>query len=51
MRRLYASTRRPVLWHTLHGANPANAGYGLETKNKATLAVRRLPAFAAFRAL
>ena len=37
MRRLYAATRRPVLWHTLHGANPAHAGYGLETKNKATL--------------
>ncbi len=51
VRRLYASTHRPVLWHTLHGANPANAGYGLETKNKATLAVRRLPAFTAFRAL
>ncbi len=51
MRGLYAATRRPVLWHTLHGANPANAGYGLETKDKATLAVHRLPAFAAFRSL
>jgi hypothetical protein len=51
MRRLYASTRRPVLWHTLHGANPANTGYGLEIKNKAKLTVRRLPAFTAFRTL
>jgi hypothetical protein len=51
IRRLFAVTRRPVLWHTLHGANPANAGYGLETKDKATLAVRRLPAFTTFRAL
>ena len=51
VRRLFAATRRPVFWHNLHGANPANPGYGLETKNKATLAVRRLPAFTTFRAL
>lgn len=51
VRRLFAATRRPVFWHNLHGANPANPGFGLETKNKATLAVRRLPAFTTFRAL
>lgn len=51
IRRLYAATRRPVFWHNLHGANPAHPGFGLETKNKATLAVRRLPAFTTFRAL
>jgi hypothetical protein len=51
IRRLFAVTRRPVFWHNLHGANPAHPGFGLETKDKATLAVRRLPAFTTFRAL
>jgi len=51
VRRLFDATRRPVFWHNLHGADPAHPGFGLETKDKATLAVRRLPAFTTFRAL
>ena len=51
IRGLYLATHRPVLWHTLHGANDRNPGYGLETKSKGSLGTRRLPAFTAFRAL